>query len=57
MNKDEVLKKLQETAKDGKISCAEAREIMLDYKVPHGQMGRICDEVGIKIKGCELGCF
>lgn len=57
MEKAEVLKKLQEVAVNGKISCTEAREIMQDYDVPHGQLGKICDEVGIKIYGCELGCF
>ena len=57
MNKEEVLKKLQETAKNGKISCTQAREIMEEYKVPMGEMGDLCDEVDIKIYGCELGCF
>ncbi len=57
MNKEEVIKKLLATAVNDKISCTEAREIMEEHKVPHGQMGDICDEVGIKIHGCELGCF
>lgn len=57
MNKEELLKKLQEVAKNGKMSCTEARKIMEEYEVPKGQLGKICDEVGIKIFGCELGCF
>ncbi len=57
MNKEDVLKKMQEAAPNGKLSCAEAREIMQEFNVPHGQMGDLCDEVGIKIYGCELGCF
>lgn len=57
MNKDEVVKKLLDVAVDGKLSCTEAREIMNNYNVPNGQLGKICDEVGIKIYGCELGCF
>lgn len=57
MNKEELLKKLQETAKNGKLSCTEAREIMKEFDVPKGQLGEICDEVEIKIYGCELGCF
>ena len=57
MNKEDVLKKLQEAAPNGKLSCSEAREIMKEFNVPNGQMGDLCDEVGIKIYGCELGCF
>ncbi|HPF44357.1 MAG TPA: hypothetical protein PKV15_06615 [Syntrophomonadaceae bacterium] len=57
MNKDEVVEKLLDVAVNGKISCTEAREIMKDYNVPNGLLGKICDELGIKIYGCELGCF
>ena len=57
MNKEEVIKKILEVAVNGKISCTDARDIMEDYKVPHGQIGDICDEVEVKIYGCELGCF
>ncbi len=57
MNKEEVIKKILEVAVNGKISCTEAREIMEDHNVPYGQIGDICDEVEVKIYGCELGCF
>ncbi|NLF46466.1 MAG: hypothetical protein GX581_10355 [Syntrophomonadaceae bacterium] len=57
MNKEEVIKKILAAAVNEKISCTAAREIMEECQVPHGQMGDICDEVGIKIYGCELGCF
>jgi hypothetical protein len=57
MNKDELIKKLQETAQNGKLSCTKARELMEEFQVPKGQMGKICDDIGIKIFGCELGCF
>jgi hypothetical protein len=57
MNKEEVIKKLLEKAVNDKISCTAAREVMEECKVPHGEIGDLCDEAGIKIYGCELGCF
>jgi len=39
------------------ISCAKAFEIHHQHGVALGEIGRICNENGIKIRGCQLGCF
>lgn len=51
--KEELLKK----AVDGKISCAVARKIAEGTGLPYKEVGAAADELGIKIKNCELGCF
>jgi hypothetical protein len=53
----EVLDKVKESAKDGKISCTVARKLGTDMGVPLSMVGSACDELKIKIFGCELGCF
>ncbi len=42
---------------NGKISCADARGIAEELQVPYSQVGDTCNEMKIKIAGCQLGCF
>ena len=51
--KDELLKK----AVDKKISCAAAQKLAENHGVPYLEVGVLADELGIKIKDCQLGCF
>lgn len=46
-----------QTQKDNKISCIDALEIANEHNVPPATVGGICNELHIKIKGCQLGCF
>lgn len=54
---EEVLKAVQEASREGKITCTAARKLAEDLKVPYIVVGRAADELKIKIKSCELGCF
>lgn len=57
MDNRELKKKLEETARDGGISCTAARKVAKDLGVPLREIGKVCDELNIKIHSCELGCF
>jgi len=39
------------------LSCARAFEIHRRYDIPLADIGRACNENGIKIRACQLGCF
>ena len=39
------------------LSCAKAHELAAQYRVEPPAVGRICQEKGIKIRACQLGCF
>jgi len=54
---EKVLQALREKAVDNKISCTEARRLAAALGVPVGEIGRAANELKIKIKACELGCF
>jgi hypothetical protein len=54
---EKVMQAVQEKATDGKISCTVARKIGTDLGVPMGMVGEACNELKIKIHGCEFGCF
>lgn len=51
--KDEIKKK----ATGGTIPCRVARKIAENLSVPYKDVGKIADEMHIKITHCELGCF
>jgi len=52
-----VKEKVKEKAKDGKISCPLARKIAQELNVPIKEVGHACDDLDIRLYGCELGCF
>jgi len=53
----EIKQAVLRVAKNGRISCAEARRIAGELGVPVKLIGRVADELKIKIFACELGCF
>ncbi len=48
---------LLEKATDGKIPCALCFRIAEDHKISKREMGKILNEMKIKISQCQLGCF
>lgn len=56
-NKEEIIKKLQEAAPKGKITCTAARKIAGEFEIKLSEIGALCDEAKVKICACELGCF
>lgn len=58
MNKrKKITEAVKKAAKEGSISCTAARKIANDFNVPPKVIGDVCDELKVKIKACELGCF
>jgi hypothetical protein len=55
--KQEVLDAVEKAAKDGRLTCTEARKLAEVLKVEPGIVGEAADELKIRIKSCELGCF
>lgn len=45
--------------RDGKkrLTCEEAQKISKEHDIPLNEIGNICNEQGIKIIECQLGCF
>ena len=46
-----------EKAKGGKIPCAACFKIAEDLGISKKEMGKILNEMKIKIGQCQLGCF
>jgi hypothetical protein len=53
-----LIETLKDQAGDGKrVACSDAFKIARDLDVSLAEVGRACNELGIKIAQCQLGCF
>ena len=57
MDREELKKALKEAAHEGNLSCEKAWELADKADVEKSEVGALADEVGIKIRACQLGCF
>jgi hypothetical protein len=55
--KDKIVEEIKQKAIKGKLPCPVARGIAEELAVSYKDVGRIADELGVKITNCELGCF
>jgi len=55
--KTKIKEEIEKKAAGGKISCQVARKIAENLAVPYKDIGKVADEMHIKITHCELGCF
>jgi hypothetical protein len=54
---ENILAAVKKSAPDNKISCAAARDLAVQLGVEPIVIGKAADELKIKIKQCQLGCF
>jgi len=58
---DDVRKKVSERmmaeSEEGRITCARAQGLAKTLGVPYAVVGQLADELGIRVKECQLGCF
>lgn len=57
MNKDELIESIRKEAIDGKMTCAKAWSLAERFDCPKLEMGKILNELKIKLIKCQLGCF
>lgn len=58
LSKKELIRtRIKKTAVNGKISCPALRRIAERLGVSYKEAGEMANELKIKIKNCDLGCF
>jgi len=55
--KDKIIEEIKKKTINGKIPCPIARKIAKDLSVSYKEVGRVANELNVKITDCELGCF
>ena len=53
----EIRELIQAQAKDGRVSCKAMLTLVEQTRTPAKQIGQLCNEMKIRITGCQLGCF
>lgn len=53
----ELLLRVQEKVKGKTITCAQAFAIAEDLRISKVKMGKMLNELQVKITKCQLGCF
>ena len=57
MERDKVIEAIKQRATEGRISCAVCFQIAEEYDIPKRELGKLLDELGIKVIQCQLGLF
>jgi LAO/AO transport system kinase len=58
LSKEELIRtRIKKIAINGKISCPALRRLAEELKVSYKEVGKMANQLKIKIKNCDLGCF
>ncbi len=57
MDRRKLEETIKEKAKDGKLPCAVCFKIAEDFGISNKEIGKILNEMKVKISHCQLGCF
>ncbi|HMK33581.1 MAG TPA: hypothetical protein VK463_00840 [Desulfomonilaceae bacterium] len=57
MGDDELKTLILQKQTNGRITCEAACDLANEAGVPPREIGRLLDELHIKIQACQLGCF
>ena len=55
--KPEQIERIKERSSDGRLDCAQAFKLAGEFGISHRQMGQTLDDLGIRVRNCQLGCF
>lgn len=53
----ELRKAVLQASRDGKAACKALLKLAERTGASPARIGRLCDEMKIRICGCQLGCF
>ena len=57
MDREKLEEAIRAKAKGGKLPCAVCFKIAEDFGISNEEMGKILNQMKVKISHCQLGCF
>jgi hypothetical protein len=57
VSKEILIAAVTRAADDGRLTCEKAHELGKQLDVPLKEIGVVCNELNIRVKDCQLGCF
>lgn len=52
-----MTREIQALAREGQVACAALLQLAVQLEVAPLVLGKLAGELGLKIAGCQLGCF
>ena len=56
-DEEQIRQSIERTARDGRVACRQLLELAERTATPPERIGQLCNEMGIRISNCQLGCF
>jgi hypothetical protein len=57
VSKELLMAAVTKASSDGRLTCENAHDLGKELDVPLKEIGDVCNELNIRIKDCQLGCF
>jgi hypothetical protein len=57
MERDKIIEAIKQRSTDKRIPCAVCFQIAEEYGIPKRELGKLLDELGVKVIQCQLGLF
>jgi len=57
VSKEKLIAAVTKASDGGRLTCEKAHELGKELDVPLQEIGAVCNELNIRIKDCQLGCF
>lgn len=57
VSKERLIAAVTKASGDGRLTCEKAHELGKELDVSLKEIGAVCNELNIRIKDCQLGCF
>ena len=57
MTREKIVEAIQAGVVGNRLSCEKAHELSKNLNISLREIGKLCNELKIKIASCQLGCF
>ena len=57
VSKEVLREAVRKAAVENRLTCERAHELGKELDVSLQEIGAVCNELNIRIKACQLGCF
>jgi hypothetical protein len=57
MERDQLIEAIKKKVKEERLPCAVCFQIAEEYGIPKRELGKLLNELGIKVIQCQLGLF
>ncbi len=57
MTREKIVEALRASSDGNRLTCEQAHALAKELNVTLQELGRLCNELKIKISACQLGCF